>query len=238
MPRHSDVDRFYSLLDELETKKGGKRNLSECHGRMGWPARGVYFFFDSRTNRCNGENRLVRIGTHALKAGSQTTLWKRLSQHKGTTKSGGGNHRGSIFRLLVGNALIGSGKHGPVRSWGLKQDMGKAAKSLGVERQLIKKEEFPLELAVSHYIGNLPFLWLAIEDEPGPDSQRGYIERNSIALVSEYNWSGRSPNVDNWLGSFSDRQKVQRSRLWNSNHVDEEYDPEFLALLKELVQSK
>src|ERR1039458_7172696 len=33
-------------------------------------------------------------------------LWTRLSQHKGQQSSGGGNHRGSIFRLIVGTALI------------------------------------------------------------------------------------------------------------------------------------
>lgn len=142
-----------------------------------------------------------------------------------------------VYLPPIGWQCINSGQHDPVRSWGLKQDMGKAAESLGVERQLIKKDEYPLELAVSHYIGNLPFLWLDAEDEPGPDSQRGFIERNSIALVSEYNGSGRSPNVDNWLGSFSDRQRVRGSALWHNNHVDEKYEPGFLALLEKLIQS-
>jgi hypothetical protein len=49
--------------------------------------------------------RIVRVGTHALKGGSSTTLWKRLSQHKGQERSRRGNHRGSIFRLIVGTAL-------------------------------------------------------------------------------------------------------------------------------------
>jgi hypothetical protein len=33
----------------------------------------------------------------ALKTGSGTKLWTRLSQHKGGPTTGGGNHRGSIF---------------------------------------------------------------------------------------------------------------------------------------------
>ena len=45
--------------------------------------------------------RVVRIGTHGLKNGSRSTLWGRLSQHRGSSRSGLGNHRGSSFRLLV-----------------------------------------------------------------------------------------------------------------------------------------
>ena len=66
--------------------------------------------------------RIVRVGTHALKTGSKTKLWTRLKQHKGITRTGGGNHRGSIFRKIMGAALIkkrqsglsllGEGRHG------------------------------------------------------------------------------------------------------------------------------
>ena len=104
--------RFYTLLDRLENKVGGRRRLSTCHGRIDWPQRGIYFFMEdgeSRTHTGKG-SRIVRVGTHALVSGSQTTLWRRLSQHKGQEKSGGGNHRGSIFRLLVcitgGDAVV------------------------------------------------------------------------------------------------------------------------------------
>ena len=227
-----DINRFYELLGELESGVGGKRKLSECNGRMDWPARGIYFFFEPLESSKNGRTRVVRIGTHALKSGSRTTLWKRLSQHKGISKSSGGNHRGSIFRLLVGNALMNSGHHALVESWGLKQDLGKAAKELGIDRQILKENEYSLESAVSQYIGNLPFLWLSIEDAPGPDSRRGIIERNSIALLSEIK---NPPIMDDWLGNFSDRERVQRSKLWNNNHVDENYDPDFLVLFEKLV---
>ena len=32
----------------------------------------------------------------------------------------------------------------------------------------------------------MPFLWLEVPDPPGPDSLRGYIERNAIVLLSNY----------------------------------------------------
>jgi hypothetical protein len=99
--RLPDLIRFYSILNRLEKTIGGPRALADCRGRMKWPARGVYFFCEAGENRSDtGEGpRVVRVGTHALKAGGSTTLWGRLSTHRGQLRSGGGNHRGSIFRL-------------------------------------------------------------------------------------------------------------------------------------------
>src|SRR5262245_46620080 len=123
--RLDDLVRFYALLDRLERRSGGRRLLSACDGRMAWPTRGVYFFMENgevRTDSGSGL-RIVRVGTHALTEGSATTLWKRLSQHKGQQKSGGGNHRGSIFRLLVGSTLVNGSK--PCATWGVKNSAPK-----------------------------------------------------------------------------------------------------------------
>src|ERR1700693_4471658 len=99
---------FYAILDDLEQAIGGPRKLAECSGRMNWPTRGVYFFREAGELRSDsGEGpRVVRVGTHALRLGGRSKLWTRLSQHKGQMASGGGNHRGSIFRLSIGAALI------------------------------------------------------------------------------------------------------------------------------------
>src|SRR5215470_17579987 len=106
--RRADLIRFYSILHDLEITIGGARKLAECSGRMDWADRGVYFFRETGEKRSDtGEGpRIVRVGTHALKAGGGTTQWHRLSAHRGQLRSGGGNHRGSIFRLIVGTALI------------------------------------------------------------------------------------------------------------------------------------
>ena len=90
--RQNDLIRLYNALDLLE-KKTSIRRLATCNGRMDWPLRGVYFFMENGEERSNSGDglRIVRVGTHALKSGSKTTLWKRLSQHKGTEKTGGGN---------------------------------------------------------------------------------------------------------------------------------------------------
>jgi hypothetical protein len=166
----------------------------------------------------------VRVGTHALKAGSQTTLWKRLSQHRGTARAGGGNHRGSIFRLIVGTALIEKdGHHCP--TWDDRRSTAPAD---------VRAAEQALEREVSRTIGAMRFLWLPIDGEPGPDSERGYIERNAIALLSNFGKDPLDPPSAAWLGRYCNRPRVRASGLWNANHVDESYDPAFLELVSEI----
>jgi len=192
---------------------------------MGWPRRGVYFFFETGEARTDSGTglRVVRVGTHALKEGSQTSLWTRLSQHRGRT-SGGGNHRGSIFRLLIGGALLA--RDGQVsESWGRQNAAPRDIRDLETDH----------ERAVSSVIGEMPFLHLDIDDEPGPLSLRGDIERNSIALLSNYRKEAIDPASGQWLGQHSDRIRVRESGLWNSNHVDEAYDPAFLDRMESLV---
>src|SRR6478672_11130483 len=93
--RLNDLKRFYKAVDDLSAAVGGPRMLAECSARLGWPTRGVYLIMEEgelRSHTGRGP-RIVRVGTHALKPGSKTTLWKRLSQHRGRARSGSGNHR-------------------------------------------------------------------------------------------------------------------------------------------------
>ena len=230
--------RFYDLLDCLEDRVGGTRVLTECNGKMNWPQRGVYFFFESGESRAGSGAgcRVVRIGTHALKLGSPSTLWTRLSQHRGPTRSGGGNHRGSIFRLLVGDALARRGDLPRPKSWGCGSNFGVAAKRFGLDNATIKQDEARLELRVSKRIGAMPFLWLNIGDAPGAGSQRAFIERNSIALLSaDEGEPSLDPPSPGWLGLYSNRENIRRSGLWNNHYVGEAYDPSFLGLLKDCI---
>jgi hypothetical protein len=224
--RREHLVRFYSILDDLQRKIAGARKLADCSGRMVWPERGVYFFHEQRENRSDtGDTpRVVRVGTHALKTGSGTKLWTRLSQHKGQAKSGGGNHRGSIFRRIVGSALIDRERL-DFPTWGDGQTADRD----------VRRGELALERQASQVIGNMWILWLAIEDEAGPESRRGYIERNSIALLSNFNKPALDAPSQGWLGLRSNRERVRKSGLWNQNHVDETYDPTFLDTLDRLV---
>tara|TARA_R110000787_G_scaffold25321_1_gene71221 strand:+ start:152 stop:859 length:708 start_codon:yes stop_codon:yes gene_type:complete len=225
--RKRHLERFYELLSSLEQNLGGTRKLEGCTGRMDWPLRGIYFFQEPGEFRSDTGNelRIVRVGTHALKADSGTKLWTRLSQHKGGARTGGGNHRGSIFRLIVGASLIERDSH----------DFPTWNKGSSAPREVRQREQ-PLEQAVSEVIGEMPFLWLAINDEPGPASARGYVERNAIGLLSNFEKESLDPPSDNWLGHFCNRERVRTSGLWNSNHVNEEYDPAFLDKMERLIE--
>jgi hypothetical protein len=237
MSRRADLARFYDVLAALEKKLGGKHRLADCDGRIGWPSRGVYFFFETGEVRSDtGDGlRVVRVGTHALSTASRTTLWKRLSQHRGVRSTGGGNHRGSIFRLLVGGALKNR-DHLTVPSWDVGAHASKAALQLGMTTEQVLRDEKTLERFVSDYIRAMPFLWLAIDDAPGSQSKRGFIERNAIGLLSNYERPPIDPPSKRWLGLHSDRSRVRTSGLWNNNHVDEEHEPEFLSVFEGLAQ--
>ena len=230
--RIANTVRFHDLLSRLTASLGGYRRLAECSGAMEWPQRGVYFFFEPGEARgASGTgNRVVRVGTHALKAGSRSTLWQRLSQHRGNASGDGGNHRGSIFRLLVGEALARRGDCPLPASWGVCSDPANAAQRLGLaSRAAVKHAEADLERRVSEYIGQMPFLWLDIPDAPGPQSARGRIERNAIALLSHARTAAADPPSANWLGRHSGRDRVRKSGLWNNRHVDEHGDAAFLS---------
>lgn len=227
MTRRQDLDRFYPLLADLEATVGGKRRLGDCDGRMNWPDRGVYFFFHpDATRQSSDQLRVTRIGTHAVSEGSSTSLWDRLRTHRGAqrgTYEGGGNHRGSVFRKRVGEAIIErEGLEDRYPEWGV-------GSSAGRERRL---EELEMERRVSEYIRELPFLWVEVNDEPGPESDRAYIERNAIAVASNVGMDSVDPRRDAWLGHHSPVSEIRDSELWNINHVAESYDPEFLDTLE------
>ena len=194
---------------------------------MDWPERGVYFFFEpgeERTGSGRGR-RIVRVGTHALVSRSRSTLWQRLHQHRGLAALSGGNHRGSIFRLLVGAALARREPPLPC-CWGKGKSPKQAASQLGKTAAEVRRAESDLEEQVSRCIGSMPFLWLDVGDPPGPGSLRGLIEKNAIALLSGYGLeSPIDPPSAVWLGRDSDRELVRSSGLWNNRHVNEPYEP-------------
>ena len=231
MRRIDDLRRFYKCLEYL----GRPRKLTDSEAGKGLPKRGVYFFMEPGESRSDSGHglRVVRVGTHGLNAGSKSTLRGRLAQHKGTI-AGGGNQRGSVFRHIVGASLI-------VRdniecpSWNVLRRSPTGTAERATEQRVEEK--------VSEEIGGMPFIWLNVPDEPGIHNRRGYIERNAIALLSNFCCEQLDPPSDNWLGHHCYRRKVRKSGLWNSefvdgacDYIDGAYHPAFLDEMERLIE--
>lgn len=237
MGRADDLDRFYDLLDRLAERFGGTYRLKDCDGRMDWPDRGVYVFLaPGETRRSTDQPRVTRVGTHAVSAGSSTTLWDRLKQHYGTGSRSsdhphGGNQRGSVFRREVGRAFIERyDLHDEYPEWDRRRIAGADR-----DRAAVRDEEYPLERRVSSYIRELPFLWVAVEDEPGTESERAVIERNALGLLSNTDGPVLDPRADWWLGNHSPQSAIREAGLWNVRDVSVDYDPAFLELLERRI---
>ena len=219
-----DLERFYYSIERL-ISNGQTFSLDDQRLVDALPRRGVYFLFEPGELRRNrAASRVVRVGTHAVSRNASSSLWGRLRTHRGTG-DGRGSHRSSVFRLHVGRALQnGELVYSNISTWG----HGATA-----ERQ-IRDSEIPLESAVSAFIRTMTFTYVTISDQPGAGSDRSYIERNSVALLSTVASLVDRPSRE-WLGNASDRGAIQQSGLWNLNYVGEAYDPRFLAILERYV---
>ena len=173
----TDLDRFYTILSQLEALGQQGWRLDQYTGRSPFPVRGVYFFREPGEYRLAKPNslRIVRVGTHAVSANSKSTLWGRLKTHLGT-RGGVGNHRGSIFRLHVGAALLARDRV-VVPTWGVGSSAPPALRA-NVSAQAAEAAH---ERKVSEHIGAMTVLWVDAPDEPGPWSKRALIERNAAS---------------------------------------------------------
>ena len=206
--RQQNIDKFYDLLDKVVIKFP-KRTLDTI-SKSKLPEKGVYFFFEQNETRQNSDtDRVVRIGTHAAIANSNATLYDRLYNHKGS-RDMTGNHRGSVFRKLIGYSLLYKDSLN-FPHWG-----DKSKKS----DKLVKSSEKDFEKIVSTYLHTLTFIVLEVPGPSSKDNDRAFIEENSIALLSNY---GR-PSIDkcskHWLGQYSKDSKIIGSGLWNSACVE------------------
>lgn len=91
-------------------------------------------------------------------------------------------------------------------------------------------QEASIEREVSRYIGDMPLLLLNVPDR----TDRGYLESNSIALLSCLTGGPGMPSP-RWLGRYAERAEIRESGLWNVQHVIDHYQPGFLGRLAHLV---
>ena len=223
--RLEDLTQFYEILDLLERKIDGARRLADCDGRKSWPERGVYFFRERGQERSDSGCglRIVRVGTHAITEESKAKLWSRLKAHKGSKRTGRGNHRSSVFRKHVGEAMIRCDRlEQEYLDWGKGRNAPKS----------VRVGEVSLEREISRHIGEMPFLWLEVEER----KQRKYTEIHAIALLSNYDKPPLDESSVAWLGRCADNPKIRESGLWNSQLVEKEYESNFLGRLERAVE--
>lgn len=223
--RLADIDRFYDLLKRLTLNGVNGRIMGDSSGKLEWPKRGLYFFFDPDERRFFDLNtcRVVRVGTHGVSQGSKSTLWGRLRTHRGSSDQRG-NHRGSIFRLHLGAALQAARLVTEVPTWGIGQSADGGTKASEVE----------VEKKVSEYLVRMAVIFLEVGDEPSAKSDRAYLERNVIGMLCGPRGPVDLPS-ESWLGRFSRSPEIRYSGLWNVDFVRFQYDPHFLDVLDRYV---
>ncbi len=227
MNRIDEINRFYELLNKLENKIGGKYLLPDCNAQMNWPRKSIYFFFEEGQVRDKKrEKRVVSIGYTKGKE-ERDTLWACLRKHRGTVAgkyAGGGNHRDSNLRLHLGSSLIN--RDGiDCLSWG-KRFKANAE---------IRAAEYSLEKMVSQKVNSMPFIWLGLDSRTGTRDFARFMEKNVIALLSNYGKAPVDGPSSTWLGNYCVNPFVQRSGLWNVEYVSERYTPAFMEEFRKLV---
>jgi len=213
MNRQQQIDEFYDLMVMVE-QKFSKQRLADMN-KKNVPEKGVYFFFEGtelRDNKLDG--RIVRIGTHGVQNLSKATMYNRLSNHRGSKKLLG-NHRGSVFRELVGRALIQRDNIEDYQHWGSRAQKG---------NKEVRNSEKEMEVTVSQYLSQMKFIVLEVPGDSSKDNDRAYIERNSIALLSNFNKKAIDAPSEKWLGNFTGDNKIVKSGLWNRDYVDREVE--------------
>ena len=180
---------------------------------------GLYFFYqDGELSKHAPKGCVVRVGNHPR---SQDGLQQRLQMHYN------GNKNSSVFRKSLGGAIIRSSNPNdpclapaPGKGHWEKQD----AKACPQCR--------PVENEVSHLLqSKFCFRCIRIDDV----ELRNQLERKLIATLAQCPTCIPS---DLWLGRYAYSEKVQRTGLWNSDHVDgPTMDSEDMAAFSRAVEA-
>jgi hypothetical protein len=224
LDRTDAVQAFYGIVEHMNAKSAILPLREALQNPL--PDQGVYFFFDptEETRFSTQLGRLVRVGTHAVSAGSRATLRDRLRAHLGTS-DGYGNHRSSVFRLHVGEAIIrrdGIRKRFP--EWGNGQSSSAS----------VRERERPLERKVSDVISKLHVANVKVADRAAKMSARSALERLTIALFTE-NYQPVDPPGPQWLGRHSAHDVISKVGLWNLREVGSKADLRVIETIRERV---
>jgi hypothetical protein len=102
----------------------------------------------------------------------------------------------------------------------------------------VRAGEADLERRVSQVIGEMRLLWVEVPDAAGARSDRAYLERNIIGLLSRANYLvARAVPGPLWLGHDSAEWRIAASGLWNLDHLFYRPDHGFLDVLEAYVDA-
>lgn len=173
------------------------------------PLNGIYFVFEKgeliTIDRLDVD-RVVRIGSHR-KPGR---LQKRIRNHYGRLKRYWGNSGGSVFRELVGEALIS-------RNGG-----DEVAKNNWLSSHFPEDTE---ELISKYFEEHYTFKCIMVHS----DSIRCKMESFLISLFANY--SNARPS-DKWLGNYSYSHRVRQIGMWNRQDT---YSDDYCSYMWEQV---
>ncbi|RLI43955.1 hypothetical protein DRO69_08490 [Candidatus Bathyarchaeota archaeon] len=192
-----EVSQFIEEIYALVSMKGTPFN----EPNLFLPLNGIYFFFERGQKIMIGDrefDRIVRIGINE----KPNNFRKRIRGHYK------GNIEGSVFRENVG--------------WALLERANKKPKIVYRTKKNYKKQNSggPIEDLINRYFSKaFTFKVFAIDYQ-----KLAIYERTLIAAFSIYYqykiWNGEMTLKD-WLGyySYSRKDKIKRSGLWNSEGV-------------------
>lgn len=176
---------IYSLVAQLS------RHDSTFKG-TDLPKNGLYLFYEAGELIEYGGaavDRIVRVGTHR----ADNRLPARLRDHYRS------NHRGSVFRRHIRNALMQAGL--------IDADLAAAVKG-SPSKVFPAVEEMVSRLLADRYT----FAVIRIEEK----ADRLRLEAGLIAALSAEPLGVPSAN---WLGHYSISPEIRTSGLWNTHHV-------------------
>lgn len=162
---------------------------------------GIYILFE-KGEFAHSTNRIVRIGTHT----GQNQLRSRLFQH--FLKE---NKDRSIFRKNIGRALLNKDKDIFLQKWELDLTTRNAKKLHSNSIDFKKQNE--IEKRVTKQIrDNFSFIVFQIDKK----DKRLEFEAKIISTVS---LCENCKPSENWLGTFSPKEKIVKSGLWLVNEL-------------------
>ena len=188
------VEAFYALIRLLP-------RFDHQTSRRHLPRNGVYLFFEKgETVRYLDmiTDRIVRIGTHR----ADGRFRSRIRLHYGNVRSLAGHKNASVFRKHLGGALLRKADPQDLR---LRDWLTQGGPS------------FPeVEEMVSRVLReNFTFCCFRVDQR----NERRSLERGLIALFSQYPLGQPSRS---WLGRLAASEKIRRTGLWNTQHIDAE----------------